>query len=314
MATSLVRLCMHYYCHLKIILDFSYSALKKDGQRMSVLLKKGHKVEAKPARSVTVYKLTLQEFNPPLFTLGSHMHKHIQYHFLPLCSIFLTVFLPLQTLNVEVDSMSEVWWMTWEQVCVFHSCDHSHSMKSSILIPVSVLQLCRPAPTSKSWSAPSRVSSPWIRPCVRNTGRRNSSWNLCSRAPSQSREWTVGPHRTLTSEHLWIKPPTDHERTFSSDFFCCCCYEPLYELFKEENGLQRIAGPIFLCSHPAFLFPIVVYCGICNDYGGHRIVKDFDFALECILFVWVEFSLGFSFTHNADLYMALYKTDHTSCV
>ncbi|KAK2815449.1 hypothetical protein Q5P01_025916 [Channa striata] len=46
-----------------------YSALKKDGQRLSVLLKNGHKVEAKPARPVTVYKLTLQEFKPPLFTL-----------------------------------------------------------------------------------------------------------------------------------------------------------------------------------------------------------------------------------------------------
>nr|XP_020495742.1 probable tRNA pseudouridine synthase 1 [Labrus bergylta] len=46
-----------------------YSALKKDGQRLSVLLLKGHKVEAKPARPVTVYNLTLQEFNPPLFTL-----------------------------------------------------------------------------------------------------------------------------------------------------------------------------------------------------------------------------------------------------
>ncbi|KAI9528035.1 TruB pseudouridine (psi) synthase 1 [Dissostichus eleginoides] len=46
-----------------------YSALKKDGQRLSVLLKKGHKVEAKPARAVTVYNLTLQEFTAPLFTL-----------------------------------------------------------------------------------------------------------------------------------------------------------------------------------------------------------------------------------------------------
>ncbi|XP_031595484.1 probable tRNA pseudouridine synthase 1 [Oreochromis aureus] len=46
-----------------------YSALKKDGQRLSVLLKKGHKVDAKPARPVTVYNLTLQEFKPPLFTL-----------------------------------------------------------------------------------------------------------------------------------------------------------------------------------------------------------------------------------------------------
>ncbi|KAM4715839.1 pseudouridylate synthase TRUB1 isoform 2-T2 [Anableps anableps] len=46
-----------------------FSALKKDGQRLSVLLKKGHQVEAKPARPVTVYSLTLQEFKPPLFTL-----------------------------------------------------------------------------------------------------------------------------------------------------------------------------------------------------------------------------------------------------
>uniref|UniRef100_A0A3P9JFN9 Pseudouridylate synthase TRUB1 n=1 Tax=Oryzias latipes TaxID=8090 RepID=A0A3P9JFN9_ORYLA len=46
-----------------------FSALKQDGQRLSVLLKKGHKVEAKPARPVTVYSLTLQEFTPPLFTL-----------------------------------------------------------------------------------------------------------------------------------------------------------------------------------------------------------------------------------------------------
>lgn len=46
-----------------------YSALKQEGQRLSVLLKKGHKVEAKPARPVTVYNLSLQEFNPPLFTL-----------------------------------------------------------------------------------------------------------------------------------------------------------------------------------------------------------------------------------------------------
>ncbi|XP_076005757.1 pseudouridylate synthase TRUB1 [Genypterus blacodes] len=46
-----------------------YSALKKDGQRLSVLLKKGCKVEAKPARAVKVYNLSLQEFSPPHFTL-----------------------------------------------------------------------------------------------------------------------------------------------------------------------------------------------------------------------------------------------------
>ncbi|XP_028845018.1 pseudouridylate synthase TRUB1 [Denticeps clupeoides] len=46
-----------------------YSALKKDGKRMSVLLKQGQKVEAKPARPVTVYNLALTDFSPPLFTL-----------------------------------------------------------------------------------------------------------------------------------------------------------------------------------------------------------------------------------------------------
>ncbi|KAB5555588.1 hypothetical protein PHYPO_G00035900 [Pangasianodon hypophthalmus] len=46
-----------------------YSALKKDGKRLSTLLKEGHEVEAKPARAVTVYSLSLQDFNPPLFTL-----------------------------------------------------------------------------------------------------------------------------------------------------------------------------------------------------------------------------------------------------
>ncbi|KAM6951118.1 pseudouridylate synthase TRUB1 [Aplochiton taeniatus] len=46
-----------------------YSALKRDGKRLSVLLKQGHVVEAKPARPVTVYSLTLQEFNLPYFTL-----------------------------------------------------------------------------------------------------------------------------------------------------------------------------------------------------------------------------------------------------
>ncbi|XDV44348.1 hypothetical protein PO909_012641 [Leuciscus waleckii] len=46
-----------------------YSALKKDGKRMSVLLKQGQEVEAKPARPVTVYSLSLQDFSPPLFTI-----------------------------------------------------------------------------------------------------------------------------------------------------------------------------------------------------------------------------------------------------
>ncbi|XP_056325604.1 probable tRNA pseudouridine synthase 1 [Danio aesculapii] len=46
-----------------------YSALKKDGKRMSVLLKQGQEVEAKPARPVTVYSLSLEDFSPPLFTI-----------------------------------------------------------------------------------------------------------------------------------------------------------------------------------------------------------------------------------------------------
>ncbi|XP_048844017.1 probable tRNA pseudouridine synthase 1 [Brienomyrus brachyistius] len=46
-----------------------YSALKRNGQRLSVLLKQGQKVEAKPARPVTVHQLSLMEFSPPLFTL-----------------------------------------------------------------------------------------------------------------------------------------------------------------------------------------------------------------------------------------------------
>lgn len=71
-----------------------YSALKKDGQRLSVLLKKGHKVEAKPARPVTVYSLGLREFKPPHFTLGllATLHISIEQN---LCSniLILVVFL-----------------------------------------------------------------------------------------------------------------------------------------------------------------------------------------------------------------------------
>ncbi|XP_035883253.1 probable tRNA pseudouridine synthase 1 isoform X2 [Phyllostomus discolor] len=47
-----------------------YSALKKDGQRLSTLMKRGEAVEAKPARPVTVYSLSLQRFQPPFFTLA----------------------------------------------------------------------------------------------------------------------------------------------------------------------------------------------------------------------------------------------------
>ncbi|XP_052570101.1 pseudouridylate synthase TRUB1 isoform X4 [Peromyscus californicus insignis] len=46
-----------------------YSALKKDGQRLSALVKRGEVVEARPARLVTVYSISLLRFQPPLFTL-----------------------------------------------------------------------------------------------------------------------------------------------------------------------------------------------------------------------------------------------------
>lgn len=48
----------------------SYSALKKDGQRLSTLMKRGKAVEARPARPVTVHSISLLEFQPPFFTLG----------------------------------------------------------------------------------------------------------------------------------------------------------------------------------------------------------------------------------------------------
>lgn len=50
--------------------SLSYSALKKDGQRLSTLMKRGEAVEARPARLVTVYSISLLRFQPPLFTLG----------------------------------------------------------------------------------------------------------------------------------------------------------------------------------------------------------------------------------------------------
>ncbi|KAK2109291.1 TruB pseudouridine (psi) synthase 1 [Saguinus oedipus] len=46
-----------------------YSALKKDGQRLSTLRKRGEVVEVKPARPVTLYSISLQKFQPPFFTL-----------------------------------------------------------------------------------------------------------------------------------------------------------------------------------------------------------------------------------------------------
>ncbi|XP_048406957.1 probable tRNA pseudouridine synthase 1 [Stegostoma tigrinum] len=47
-----------------------YSALKQNGQRLSCLVKKGEAVEAKPARPVVVFGLSVQDYNPPLFTLN----------------------------------------------------------------------------------------------------------------------------------------------------------------------------------------------------------------------------------------------------
>uniref|UniRef100_A0A4W3IJ22 tRNA pseudouridine(55) synthase n=3 Tax=Callorhinchus milii TaxID=7868 RepID=A0A4W3IJ22_CALMI len=46
-----------------------YSALKKGGQRLSCLARKGEAVEARPARPVVVHSLSVQDFSPPLFTL-----------------------------------------------------------------------------------------------------------------------------------------------------------------------------------------------------------------------------------------------------
>ncbi|XP_067909065.1 probable tRNA pseudouridine synthase 1 isoform X2 [Heterodontus francisci] len=46
-----------------------YSALKQNGQRLSCLVKKGEAVEAKPARPVVVHSLSVQDYNPPFFTL-----------------------------------------------------------------------------------------------------------------------------------------------------------------------------------------------------------------------------------------------------
>ncbi|XP_075071706.1 pseudouridylate synthase TRUB1 [Mixophyes fleayi] len=46
-----------------------FSALKQDGKRLSCLLREGAEVAPKPARSVVVYKLTVTDFQPPLFTL-----------------------------------------------------------------------------------------------------------------------------------------------------------------------------------------------------------------------------------------------------
>lgn len=66
----------------------SYSALKKDGERLSTLMKRGEAVEAKPARPVRVYSLSLRQFQPPLFTLGKGQ-RLLHRVMLPACLLVL---------------------------------------------------------------------------------------------------------------------------------------------------------------------------------------------------------------------------------
>ncbi|XP_023494573.1 pseudouridylate synthase TRUB1 isoform X2 [Equus przewalskii] len=79
-----------------------YSALKKDGQRLSTLMKRGAAVEAKPARPVTVYSLSLRKFQPPFFTLAvtSNLELKEKKELNP------------QMLNVEEVFISEAWSVT----------------------------------------------------------------------------------------------------------------------------------------------------------------------------------------------------------
>ncbi|XP_072479448.1 pseudouridylate synthase TRUB1 isoform X2 [Notamacropus eugenii] len=101
-----------------------YSALKKDGQRLSTLMKKGEVVEAKPARPVTVYSLSLQKFQPPLFTLAivccpeynhDHLGKHLDVFGVYKSEIFALKnahFQHCKMLNVEEVFISEAWSVT----------------------------------------------------------------------------------------------------------------------------------------------------------------------------------------------------------
>lgn len=78
---------LFYYNHMThvfMLYLISYSALKKDGERLSTLMKRGEAVEAKPARPVRVYSLSLQQFQPPLFTLGKG-HRLLHRVMLPAC-------------------------------------------------------------------------------------------------------------------------------------------------------------------------------------------------------------------------------------
>lgn len=63
----------------------SYSALKKDGQRLSTLMKRGETVEARPARPVTVHSISLLKFQPPFFTLGKTWDSLLRLYTFVLC-------------------------------------------------------------------------------------------------------------------------------------------------------------------------------------------------------------------------------------
>lgn len=51
-------------------------------------MKRGEVVEAKPARPVTVYSLSLQKFQPPFFTLGKTEKFEIIYIYMYLYFVF----------------------------------------------------------------------------------------------------------------------------------------------------------------------------------------------------------------------------------
>ncbi|XP_035883255.1 probable tRNA pseudouridine synthase 1 isoform X4 [Phyllostomus discolor] len=86
-----------------------YSALKKDGQRLSTLMKRGEAVEAKPARPVTVYSLSLQRFQPPFFTLEAPFLCKVD--FVGGWQFTLSLF-TFQMLNAEEAFISEAWSVT----------------------------------------------------------------------------------------------------------------------------------------------------------------------------------------------------------
>lgn len=103
----------------------------------------------------------------------------------------------IQLSSVAVDFMSEVWWTTWEKVrhdfvlSIFMetSVRWIHLLTAnSVIMSACVLQLCHHVLMWRSWSGPSRVSSPWrSTPYMRKSGHWNISCSLCSPAKTQSR-------------------------------------------------------------------------------------------------------------------------------